>query len=438
MEVEISARAKGKALSAGNGAASTAVCPGWWGDPSGALLGHTAETSGERPDPQPHRPLRVALFSGNYDCVRDGANQALNRLVAHLLGRQRAEVRIYSPRTRTPAFTSAGDVIAVPSLALPRRPEYRLAIGLTRKTRADLELFRPDIVHLSAPDLLGRQAQKYARSKGIPVIASLHTRFETYVDYYRLGFLRNTIEGYLDRFYDDCDHILAPTIPIASALAQKHGAERLSIWGRGLDPQFFHPSFRCDRWRKEQGYGPDDVVPLFFGRLVMEKGLAVFAETIAMLRARGHAVRPLIVGDGPAREWLARHVPNANFTGHLEGLPLGRAIASADILINPSDTEAFGNVNLEAMGSGLAIVTAKVDSAAALIDHGQSGLLIAAKDAAAFASATEALTRDSARRRKMGDVACERASRYRWDEILDTVFDRYQQCVGKMADRSGC
>jgi glycosyltransferase involved in cell wall biosynthesis len=394
--------------------------------PSSVRWTSTAEASPARSRLQPDRPLRVALFSGNYDCVRDGANQALNRLVAHLLQRHQAEVRIYSPRGRVPAFASAGDIMAVPSLALPGRPEYRLALGLTRNVRADLDAFSADLVHLSAPDLLGRQAQKYARAKGIPVVASLHTRFETYAAYYRLGFLRLTIERHLDRFYGDCDHILAPTVPIANSLSERHGAERLSIWGRGLDPELFHPSLRCEMWRRDHGYAPDDVVPLFFGRLVMEKGLAVFAEAVAILRAKGHAVRPLVVGDGPAREWLARHVPNANFTGHLEGLALGRAVASADILINPSVTEAFGNVNLEAMGSGLAIVAAAVDSTAALISHGFSGLLVPAKDAAAFAAATEWLMKDAASRRRMGELACQETARYRWDEILDTVFDCYQ------------
>ena len=52
--------------------------------------------------------LRIALFSGNYNYVRDGANQALNRLVGYLL-RQGVQVRVYSPTTDTPAFEPAGE-----------------------------------------------------------------------------------------------------------------------------------------------------------------------------------------------------------------------------------------------------------------------------------------------------------------------------------------
>lgn len=376
------------------------------------------------------RPLRVALFSGNYDCVRDGANQALNKLVHHLESKHRATVRVYSPRARIPAFAAEGDIRAVRSLGLPGRPEYRLALGLPRATRADLDGFSPDIVHLSAPDWLGWQALGYARRMGIPAVASLHTRFETYADYYRLSFLRPVIERYLNRFYGRCDRILAPTRPIAEDLARVHGEDRVGIWGRGVDRARFHPALRSDAWRASHGYDGDDVVPLFFGRLVLEKGLDLFAETIASLRARGHRLRPLIVGEGPARGWLAQRLPNATFTGHLEGEELGCAIASADILVNPSVTEAFGNVNLEAMASGLCVVSANVPSASALVTHGRTGLLVDPTDAAAYADAVEQSIRQPHRRRWMSAMASAQADRYDWGEILSQVYRSYVDCLG--------
>ncbi|RZI37628.1 glycosyltransferase family 1 protein, partial [Herbaspirillum sp. HC18] len=62
--------------------------------------------------------LRVALFSGNYNYVRDGANQALNLLVGYLLD-QGVKVRVYSPTTDTPAFPPTGDLVSVPALPVP-------------------------------------------------------------------------------------------------------------------------------------------------------------------------------------------------------------------------------------------------------------------------------------------------------------------------------
>ena len=375
------------------------------------------------------RPLRVALFSGNYDCVRDGANQALNRLVAHLLERTGAQVRIYSPTAPRKAFESVGDIRSVRSVSIPGRPEYRLALGFTRAARGDFDDFAPDIVHLSAPDLLGRQAQKYARARNIPVVASLHTRFETYLDYYRLSFLRGPVDRYLDRFYGESDLILCPNPAIEQEMNIRFGQDHGVIWGRGIDPALFHTSMRDPDFRARLGYEPEDVVPLFFGRLVLEKGLDVFARTIAAIRAQGLAVRPLIVGEGPARGWLAEHLPNATFMGHLSGAALGKAIASADILINPSVTEAFGNVNLEAMASGLAVVSADVPSASALIAQGRTGLLVPAKDAAAYADAAAGLMRDAGLRGAIGQAAARAAARHRWDEVLETVARAYARLL---------
>ena len=375
------------------------------------------------------RPSRVALFSGNYDCVRDGANRALNRLVSYLLHRVGAQVRIYSPTTRIPAFQSVGDVRSVPSLAIPGRPEYRVAIGLTRGVRRDVESFAPDIVHLSCPDRLGRQAQTYARSQGIPVAASLHTRFETYLDYYRLSFLRGPIQNYLDRFYGDADMILAPTAPIRDEMAARHGDDHVAIWGRGIDPHLFSPSLRDEGFRAAHGYSENEIVPIFFGRLVLEKGLGIFADAIAAIRTRGYPVRPLVIGEGPARSWLAQRLPNATFMGHLSGTELGQAVASADLLINPSVTEAFGNVNLEAMASGLGILSADVPSASALIDHGQTGLSLSPTDPFAYADAAVDMIKSPARLAMIRRNAAVQAAHYQWDDVLQSVVDAYARLL---------
>lgn len=381
------------------------------------------------PLPASDAPLRVALFSGNYDCVRDGANQALNRLVDHLLHEEGAAVRIYSPVADEPAFNSVGDVVPVRSVAIPGRGEYRVALGLPSAVKEDIRAFAPDIVHLSAPDWLGWSAQRFARELGVPVVCSLHTRFETYLDYYGLHWLRGPVERYLTRFYQNCDHVLAPTEPIAREFRQMGLNGRVSVWGRGVDHGQFSPARRCTVWRRELGYGHDEVVPLFFGRLVREKGIGLFAETIRTMRERGYRLRPMIVGDGPAGGWFADQLPDAHFLGHLSGDRLGRAIASADVLINPSVTEAFGNVNLEAMASGISIVSASVESAAALIEHGVSGVLVNPDDVAGYADALEHLILSRTDRLALGSAAAERALSHDWRSQLASVASTYEACL---------
>ena len=150
--------------------------------------------------------LRIALFSGNYNYVRDGANQALNRLVDYLL-RQGAAVRIYSPTVAEPAFKAVGDVVSVPASAIPRRPEYRLPLRIPLSVRRDMAEFAPNVIHVASPDIVSHRAISWARGRGIPIVASVHTRFETYLEYYRLQWLEPTVRGILRRFYRRCDAI---------------------------------------------------------------------------------------------------------------------------------------------------------------------------------------------------------------------------------------
>src|SRR5687768_15407327 len=129
--------------------------------------------------------LRIALFSGNYNYVRDGANQALNRLVEYLL-RRGAEVRIYSPTVETPAFPPNGEVVHVPALPIPGRSEYKMALMLTPRVKDDIQAFRPNVFHVASPDIAGHRAVTLAHRMEVPVVASVHTRLETYPRYYGL------------------------------------------------------------------------------------------------------------------------------------------------------------------------------------------------------------------------------------------------------------
>lgn len=375
--------------------------------------------------------LRIALFSGNYNCVRDGANKALNKLVAFLIS-EGAEVRVYSPTSPKPAFEPSGTLVSVPSFPLPGRSEYRLAPRIPSRIKEDIRQFRPTHFHLSAPDFLGTSAQAFAQSLGVPIVASLHTRFEAYLEYYNLTLLAKWMQRRLARFYGGADYILTPNEALADTFRARGMGSKVGIWGRGVDREIFTPTRRDMRWRRDMGYADDEVAILFFGRLVTEKGLDVFADTIHLLEKRGRSIRPLVVGEGPAYEFMKSRLPPALFTGHLEGAELGRAIASADILVNPSVTEAFGNVNLEAMASGLATVSADVDSARALASNEREALLVSPKDPAAYADAVELLMDRPDLRHQLGERALAASANYVWPRILASVVEAY-----RLTDRRG-
>lgn len=374
------------------------------------------------------RPLRIALFSGNYNYTLDGANKSLNRLVRHLESTVGAQVRVYSPTGPNPAFEPAGELVSAPSVKIPFRGDYRLALGLPGFLRRDVEAFKPDLIHLSAPDLLGSAALKFGRKLKVPVVASLHTLFDTYLDYYGLGRLRPLVRRQLWKFYGACDYVMAPTEAIGDELRAQNLAARVRTWARGVDPELFNPARRSQTWRASQGFAPDRPVIVFLGRIVMEKGLAPFAEAIRQLESAGHDPQVLVIGDGPARAWFQERLPRAVFAGFLSGEALATALASGDIFLNPSTTETFGNVNLEAMASGLAMVCADAPNTRALLRHGRNARLCVDQPAAYAEALTELILAPETLAR-LGAEALERSAAYRWTEILDEVVEVYAEAL---------
>jgi glycosyltransferase involved in cell wall biosynthesis len=374
--------------------------------------------------------LRIALFSGNYNYVRDGANQALNRLVAYLL-RQGVKVRVYSPTVKEPAFPPAGDLVSVPSLPVPGRAEYRLPLALPRAVRRDLEQFNPNVVHVSSPDIVGHLAVSWARRRRIAVVASVHTRFDTYLAYYRLQFLEPLVRNLMRRFYQRCEVVMAPAESTAAILRAQRMNRDIMIWTRGIDREQFNPERRDMDWRRSQGIADDQMVIAFLGRVVMEKGLDVFADAIHAFAELGLEHRVLVIGEGPARPWFEQQLQDAIFTGELTGNDLSRAFASADVFLHPSVTEAFGNVTLEAMACALPVIAAESTGSTNLVRDGVTGTLVDGTEPEEFAQALAAYARDPELRRRHGEAGLAVAKTMDWDTINSAVIRAYKHAIVK-------
>jgi glycosyltransferase involved in cell wall biosynthesis len=198
----------------------------------------------------------------------------------------------------------------------------------------------------------------------------------------------------------------------------------IRIWSRGIDSALFHPSKRDDAWRAAHGIAPGDVAIAFVGRLVLEKGLDLFAAAIDLLKARGVAHKVVVIGDGPERAWFEGRLPGAIFTGFLGDAALAKAYASSDIFFNPSTTETFGNVTLEAMAAGVPPVCARATGSMSLVEHGTSGLLA---DGAVdeYADYLAYLVGNAQMRAAFAAAGRARALSYNWDNILQGVLMNY-------------
>jgi len=374
--------------------------------------------------------LRVALFSGNYNYVRDGANQALNRLADYLL-RQGVSLRVYSPTVENPAFPATGDLVDVPAIPIPGRSEYRLPVSLSARVRRDLAQFNPNVVHISSPDIVGHRAVTWARHRQIAAVASVHTRFDTYCAYYGLEFLEPLARGIMRRLYHRCEVVMVPAESTAAILRAQRMNRDIAIWARGIDREQFNPERRDMAWRRSLGIGDDEMTIAFLGRVVMEKGLDVFADAVHAFGTYGLKYRVLVIGEGPARPWFEEQLRDAIFLGQVTGSDLARALASSDLLLNPSITEAFGNVTLEAMACALPVLAAESTGATNLVQNGVTGMLVDGTDPDEFAEALSRYARDPDLRQRHGEAGLAFAQTMDWDSINAAVIRAYKHAIVK-------
>jgi phosphatidylinositol alpha 1,6-mannosyltransferase len=246
-----------------------------------------------------------------------------------------------------------------------------------------------------------------------------------------MAFLEPLMIAGLRRFYRRCDAVVAPSESMAEEMHAQGMADHIGIWSRGIDRDRFNPGRRDNAWRQGLGITDDDIVIGFLGRVVMEKGLDVFCESLAALKKRGVAHKVLIIGDGPARDWLAKQLPEARFAGFQEGDGLGRAVASMDVLFNPSVTETFGNVTLEAMACAVPVVAADATGSRSIIESGVTGQLVAPGSIGGFSDALAAYCTDDALRHAHAAAAQAATDRYDWGRINQVLIDIYLGLVRK-------
>lgn len=375
------------------------------------------------------RPLRVALVTSSYNYLRDGIALTLNRLVDYL-ERQGVQVLVFAPVGDKPAFAHKGTIVEIPSIPLPQRPEYRLALGLPAAARKRLDAFRPDIIHIAVPDLLGHGALRFGKKRNIPVVASYHTRYEAYMQHYWFAPIQRPLAAFLRNFYGACRELYVPSPSMIEQLRAEGLRDNMRLWMRGVDTEAFHPAKRSEAWRLRHDIAPDECVILFVGRLVREKQIALLPDIQERLAAAGIACRMLIVGDGPDRAALEARLPNAVFAGFLVDDELAAAYASSDIFLFPSDTETFGNVTLEAMASGLPCVCADATGSRSLVEEGATGFLVLSGDVDAYAARLQSLVQDTSSRARMGAAGRARALGFSWDEMMGRMLGYYRAIVG--------
>jgi glycosyltransferase involved in cell wall biosynthesis len=387
--------------------------------------------------PAAHRLLRMAVVTETYPPEVNGVAMTTGRIVSAMQARGH-QIQLIRPRQNA---QDAGhpephlDHILKPGIPIPRYPGLRM--GLPAKSSL-LKLWRekrPDVVHLVTEGPLGWSALSAALKLRIPVTSDFHTNFHHYSRHYGLGWLKTPIESYLRKFHNRTRLTLVPTHAMREALLHE-GFRNLKVVARGVDTQLFTPARRNDSLRAAWGVRPDDLVALYVGRLAAEKNLSLVLRAFAALRARRPGAKLVLVGDGPLRGGLEKALPDAIFAGMRTGLDLATFYASGDVFLFPSLTETFGNVTLEAMASGLAVIAYDYAAARDLITHRENGLLAPFDAADAFCALAGEIAAEPGSVRAFGLAARQTAEDMKWS----TIYSQFEQAlfdVVKTSERNG-
>jgi glycosyltransferase involved in cell wall biosynthesis len=317
-------------------------------------------------------------------------------------------------------------------LPIPKYPELQLGFagtqGLIKAWRERL----PDLVHVITEGPLAWSALRAARTLAIPVVSDFHTNFHDYSRHYGFGWISGLVTGYLRALHNRTDCTFVPTRQMQDRL-HALGFKGLVVVGRGVDTQQFSPAKRSAELRRSWQCKDDTPVALYVGRLAEEKNLQLFVTAVRAAQQHRPDVRVVIVGDGPLGTGLRSSNPDFVFAGTRTGEDLAAHYASADFFVFPSLSETFGNVTMEALASGLAVVAYDYAAAREHLIHGHNGLVAQCGDETAFQKYTLRLSCFPHLVQMLRRQARETAERLSWGKAFDDLERFLVKCAGTRA-----
>lgn len=369
--------------------------------------------------------MRIALFTETFVPKVDGIVTTLCQTIKQLtsLGH---EVLIFAPAGGFAEYETAR-IVGMKGRPFALYPQLSLALPRA-SIRAAIAEFKPDLLHVADPALLGIAGLYYGGGTNggamhLPLVVSYHTDLPKYLHYYGLGFLERSIWPIMRTRHNRATINLCTSTAMIEQLGQ-HGIGNLELWPGGVDCDRFRPSRASQAMRERLSGGhPESPLLLYVGRLSAEKSI----DRLKTILEAFPDSRLALVGDGPHRKALEHHfagMPVA-FAGFLHGEELAAAYASSDVFLMPSRTETLGLVVLEAMSSGLAVVAARAGGIPEMIQDGASGYLF--DDEADAIPRVRELIDSPDRRRALGEAARIQACGHSWNAATNLLVKHYRR-----------
>ncbi|MDE0547160.1 glycosyltransferase [Microbacterium sp. C7(2022)] len=363
--------------------------------------------------------MRVALLAESFLPHMNGVTGSVLHVLRHLREQGR-EVLVLAPGSRPiEADLHGARTQLLRSMPLPSYPEVRVALARAGHLTGALREFRPDVIHLASPFVLGWQGLAAADALKVPTVAVYQTDVIAYTEKYGVPGATAAVSAHVARLHRRATMTLAPSAASERQL-EALGVDRVRRWGRGVDVERFSPRRRCERWRAR--VAEDRTVIGYVGRLAPEKQV----EDLRVL-ADLPGTQLVIVGDGPSRPGLERLLPSAVFTGHLSGPDLGEALASFDVFVHTGESETFGQTIQEALASGVPVVATGAGGPIDLVRSSIDGWLYRPGDLAELRTRVADLVGDPRKRQAFAAQGQESVRTRTWSAMVDQLVQHYAE-----------
>jgi phosphatidylinositol alpha 1,6-mannosyltransferase len=367
--------------------------------------------------------MRVAVVSESFLPTVNGVTTSVVRLLDYLAA-EGHEAMVVAPAAGAPRSYAGFPVHEVPALAYRQFP-----VGLPNSQITGLlTQFRPDVLHVASPFLLGAQAIAAAKRLSVPSVAIYQTDVSGYARRNRLAAASAFAWRLVRWIHEGADLTLAPS---SSAIADLRaaGVPRLERWARGVDIERYHPRNRLSAeagdLRKRLAPQGETLVG-YVGRIAPEKSL----ERLAELRGLP-GMRLAIVGDGPAMPALSRALDGmpVSYLGSLGGSELAVAYAALDLFVHTGTAETFGQTLQEAHASGLPVVAPRSGGPIDLVDTGVDGILFDPAVSGELRTAVAGLVASVETRARMGEAGRRRVLSRSWNAICGELLEHYRRVI---------
>ena len=373
--------------------------------------------------------MKIAFFTETFLPKVDGIVTRLTKTI-EFLTKNGDEVIVFCPEGCPQSYKGA-TIVGVAAMPLPLYPELKL--GLPGPAVSDkLEEFKPDLVHVVNPAVLGLGGIWLAKTNNIPLIASYHTHLPKYLEHYGMGMLEPLLWELLKAAHNQALLNLCTSTAMVNELEDK-GIQRTALWQRGVDTENFRPELRSEKMREKLfgKYQNTDSLLIYVGRLSAEKQIERIKPVLDNIPGACLA----LVGDGPYRGQLEKIFENTktNFIGYLSGEELASAYASGDIFLFPSSTETLGLVLLEAMAAGCPVIGANKGGIPDIINNGINGCLYNPDEKdngeRSLIEATKKILADKNKKEAMRKEARKEAEQWDWNQATLQLQKYYAETL---------